>query len=258
MLLWLARATVVNGNKTGKGCVPTMAMNANHNLTCSLTRALWLAAVLPVLLGCRQDVISQNEADIDEDPLIVQDETADRPEIHYPAEFQTGDPALNEFVNRALEACAEGDYDEFRLLWGTEFTPPKQETFKRLWYGVKEIKVEGVYPEDREPPRYFFHLSVLLRQFDPRGLAPSEVSGREETREFVAMAYLEDDQWRLGLPPASYRERILTLATQPALREELIVDPGEAPRDESAETKPATEAAAGDLPSKNETRAAAQ
>ncbi len=150
----------------------------------------------------------EDQAVIDQESLTKVDPEAKKPLTYYSPSAQVDDKSLNAFILRALKACEEGDYDAFRLLFGVAYTPPELEAFRRVWHGVKEIRIKRVFAdqdEDDGRERYFAYGRVKYRQPDNRG--------RLE-RPFVLMVFKENEEWRMGLPSREVIARIRQAVSQ--------------------------------------------
>jgi hypothetical protein len=166
--------------------------------------------VLALLAGCKGDGAGTDEGSIDQPSLRVLNPDAAAPTVIFPHRLKTDDVTLNEFIHHALEVCAEGDYDKFRELFGTAYRPPGKEQFERVWQGVREVAVVGVYPDRQEPPEYYVHAVVELRKPDRR---------ERTQRDVVVWIFREADEWRMGAAPGEITNRILVASTQPGAGE---------------------------------------
>lgn len=157
--------------------------------------------------GCRcQGSVDENTS-IDARPLGEEDPEAPRPTVHFPSYCRMQDPALNKFIEAALETCATGDYDKFRLLFGTEFTPPAASDFERIWKGVQSVEIISVRAGPQEPPEYYVHAMVRLRKPDRR---------ERDKRDAVVAVFKEGTEWRMAPPPKEIIHQIMIADSQPA------------------------------------------
>jgi len=127
----------------------------------------------------------------------------------FPTEERVEDPGINAFVERAMSACAEGDYDAFRLLWTARKEPLPRKEFESGWKAVQEIRVRALDqvrlaseddPAGREGPTVY----VLYADID---LDPAQQAGqRKPHRTVVALVVREHDTWKLAKAPKVVRE----------------------------------------------------
>lgn len=157
--------------------------------------------------GCSRDAGGVDEAVIDKPPIVELDPQADRPVTYFPRDTRTRDTEVDRFIDHVLTICEKGDYDGFRQAFGTAYQAPSPEEFARVWHGVEEIRVEVIYEEPADPPRYFVYGHVRFREEDRRGRVD---------RPFVIMLFREVDRWRLAPAPSEIVARIMAQATQPA------------------------------------------
>lgn len=169
---------------------------------------IWVTtAVMVLLAGCDRKTDAENDGLIDSPSLTEIHPEQEPPTVIFPNDLKTEDVVLNEFIRTALDACAKGDYDQFRELFGVTFQPPDQDRFTKLWQGIKQIKVVGVYAGQPQPPEYYVHVVVHLRRPDR--------TDRTE-RQAVVWIFREGDEWRMGPARSEITNRILRASTQPA------------------------------------------
>jgi hypothetical protein len=167
-----------------------------------------VAALLTVwLAGCKRPAGNDSDDGIHKTPIIYKDPNAEAPNVIFPEQFKTEDVALNEFIRKALESCKTGDYDKFRQLFGVASDPPAGAQFDRVWKGVKEIRVAGMYQGPQRPPEYYVHVVVQLRQPDRH---------ERTERQAVIVVFQEGGEWRLAPAPSEIQGQILYADTQPA------------------------------------------
>jgi hypothetical protein len=85
--------------------------------------------------------------------------------------------------------------------------PPSHDDFKRIWAGVGEVAVVSVHRTKEEPPQYFVHAIVKLRQED---------SLKRTKRDIVVRVYKELEEWRISGAPKEIQRKILIADSQPA------------------------------------------
>ena len=128
--------------------------------------------------------------------------------LEFPEALHVSDDSVNEFVGQAMDACAKGRYDDFRLLWSAQQKPLERAEFEVGWIAVQSIEVRALEPikmatkteagEERLDEHYVFLAEV---RFDPQHPA-----GRKEpTREVILLLTKEQQQWRLARAPAKIR-----------------------------------------------------
>lgn len=146
-------------------------------------------------------------------------------EIVFPDSLHVQDTTVNQFVRRAMLACASDNYDEFRSLWSVKQEPMSRQEFEKGWRAVKQIQVLALekamietaagtpgQPADIPP-------TVVYLAFAEVYLDPALAAGRKEpSREVALMLIREHDEWRIAQPTKIMREWIREKAksrTQP-------------------------------------------
>ena len=155
----------------------------------SRTRFAIVIVALAMIAGCDRDMESEKGVGIKKESMVKQNPDATRPEVTFPSSLHPEDPTVKVFVEEALGYCAQGRYDDFRQVFGTQYTPTSYDDFKLLWGQVKELRVKNLA---QEPPKYYLHLVMTYRRQDSKG--------RTE-REAVVMIFREGDHWRIGPAP---------------------------------------------------------
>lgn len=177
-----------------------------------VVKLIWAAAMLAGSMGgceCQRDVAAVDDSAIGVEPITKQEPNAPRPDTHFPRNLQTDDPAFNKFIDHTLSVCEAGDYEGFRQLFGTTYSPTGQADFFRVWHGVQDIQVKAIYPGRPDPKEYFVHAVVRLREPDRRG---------REKRDAVLWAFLEAGEWRLGPAPKEIVGKVIAASSRPAER----------------------------------------
>jgi len=118
------------------------------------------------------------------------------------------DATVNEFVERAMEACASGDYERIRLMWTARGEPISRSDFEQSWHDVRRVTIRILKPvmlagaavgsPPTPEPGYAFVADV---QFDPDSVASPGEPGREAALTIVR----ENDEWRLASAPKAMR-----------------------------------------------------
>ncbi len=126
----------------------------------------------------------------------------------FPDEVRVEDASVNDFLERAMEDCASGDYDKFRLLWSARQEPLPRDEFEQGWQAVRQIRIRALqrvmlapdpdHELDQGETVYAFLADVAL---DPMHRAGQ----REPNREVVLMVIREHEQWRLARAPKPMR-----------------------------------------------------
>lgn len=189
-------------------------MMLNHNFAKTIT----LSAVLSgVLLGCRPDSDSTNRDDGSDE---VQPESA-RAVLNFPQELMVADATVNEFVTEAMQTCANGDYDSFRLLWSAREELITKREYERGWRAVLSLDIRALQKVKLAPdpkrgetePRTVYAVFAHVT-FDPAQTAEQQ----DVERQVVLVVLREHDAWRLGKAPRGLRTW-LTERVDPTRRE---------------------------------------
>jgi hypothetical protein len=157
--------------------------------------------------GCECQRSADEDVSIEVPKITDKDPNANRPLVYFPSRCQTEDITLNKFIEQALVVCAQGDYDGFRQLFGTSFTPPSKTDFERIWYNVVNVEVVSTHPGKQEPPEYYVHAVVRLREPDRRN---------RSQRDAVVAIFKEADEWRMAPPSKEFVRKVLMADSQPA------------------------------------------
>ena len=176
---------------------------------------LMCAMLWPAHSACRRDPQVEPSPD---SAAVDQPKTV----FVFPDELQVGDDSVNAFVRRAMNTCAGGEYDAFRLLWSAREDPLPRDEFEEGWKAVEEIRVRALEPArlaadpDRGYPDPRTVYAVLADvTFDPTHRA----ARGEPQRRVVLMVIRERDEWRLGRAPKSMRvwmtDKIETVGVTP-------------------------------------------
>jgi len=125
----------------------------------------------------------------------------------FPDEVRTDDPAINEFVSRALDVTASRDYEEFRLLWAASDEPFARDQFERGWRSVRKISVD-LLQKIRDPKDDAVFYALYARaELDPDEIPPDQ----EPERDIVLVIRPENDEWRLAHAPERVRDAVKSL-----------------------------------------------
>jgi len=128
--------------------------------------------------------------------------------LSFPQSLHVVDASVNEFVERAMNACAGGDYDGFRLLWSARQKPLERREFEAGWLAVNSIEVRALElikmatkTEDGEERLDEYYVFLAEVRFD----AQHPAGRKEPTREVVLLLTKEQEQWRLARAPTRIR-----------------------------------------------------
>ena len=133
-------------------------------------RLAWLIlSVGGVIGGCACQRSTEEDTNIDPPSISKKDPKADRPLVNFPGSCRTEDAALNKFIEQAVTICAQGDYEGFRQLFSTSFSPPSKAEFERVWYSVQSVDIVSIHTGNEDPPDYYVHAVVRLREADRHG-----------------------------------------------------------------------------------------
>lgn len=132
----------------------------------------------------------------------------------FPDKLFVTDISVNVFVMKAMEACAAGDYDAFRLLWSVKQDPLTRDEFNQGWQAAQKIRVRALErvifadQPDQETTDTSKNKMVFVMLADVE-LDPSHPAGRRKPkREAVLMILKEQSQWRLARAPKAMRQWI--------------------------------------------------
>jgi len=127
----------------------------------------------------------------------------------FPSELHVTDSSVNDFVTKAMNTCAAGEYEAFRLLWSVREDPLPREEFEQGWQAVQSIKVQALEKvmlaadpnAGRAQPETVYALLAEV------SLDPEQKAGQKEPqRHVVLMLTRENDAWRLARAPKPMRD----------------------------------------------------
>jgi hypothetical protein len=171
---------------------------------------LWIAALVAGSTGgckCGKSKGGDSAGTLDSPSLVDANPTTPALTIDFPERWRSRDAVLNAFIESALKTAAEGDYDGFRQLFGTAYTPPPRQEFQHVWEAVSSITVAGLYGDRPVPEKFFLHAVVDRRQPDRKKRLRLNV---------VVMVFQEAGRWRLGPAPKEVVDLIVKPASQPS------------------------------------------
>lgn len=177
----------------------------------SAVALLTVAAAVGAGVGCRRgtDSTSQNTD-------VKEASAASRQVLSFPTQFYQDDQTVNDFVRQAMTACANGKYDEFRVLWTARQEPLNRGEYDAGWQAVESIDVRALEPVklavQTDSGEILERKYVLLAdvRFDPEHPA-----GRKAPRREVVLLLTKDqERWRLARAPERIRTWVRELATE--------------------------------------------
>jgi hypothetical protein len=142
-----------------------------------------LLAFAALLAGCKPDV----------EPTPTPSRHIRKTVLHFPAELRADDPSVNAFIESAIETCAAGDYEKFRLLWVAKEQPITQQEFQRGWKATESVTILDVQKGRTLDDPLAYAVRGLVQ------LDPNEVP--EPKRDLVLLIVKENDSWHLKKPP---------------------------------------------------------
>lgn len=182
-------------------------MNATWFIRAELRMATTLALALLAASSCSKapDQAAQ--------PIVEEKKPAEAKAtniVFFPEELRVSDASVDQFVSKALNECADGKYDAFRLLWTAREEPISREEFEKGWHAAKAIRVRalekvklaaGEGESSKENIETVYALMVDL-SLDPE----QHIGQRKPERQVVLMLVREQDDWRLARAPKQMRD----------------------------------------------------
>ncbi len=178
-----------------------------------------LVASIAALSSCDRDKPTTGTNGVSKPVAAVQPKNI----LEFPAELRVQDDAINGMVEKAMSACASGDYNLFRGLWSVREEPLSREEFEEGWKAVREIRIRalqkiridmGADNDNRsaEPGGEVHYVVLASVVFDPT----LKATQKEPEREVVLLVIPEQGEWRVARAPKSIREWIhQQLSTKP-------------------------------------------
>lgn len=174
-------------------------------------------ALLPLLLVLVLHTIGCSR---DQAPTVAQGAQPTRDPGHgqvqviWGKDSRCGNSAVNDFVARAVRCCAEGQYEDYRLLWSYDQEPINRRRFEQLRQAMHTVEVRTVRRlQLREPnrqtrpqtsPIYLFHAYITMKEE-----AKQRSDHRLEDRELVLLLTNDQGTWRFTPAPERYKVAIL-------------------------------------------------
>lgn len=180
-----------------------------HGSLLLLSRTL-ITALAACSVGCSRG---------EERPAAASRPTAATPasagvEVVWGPDSQCANPSVNQFIARAVRCCAEGDYEEYRLLWAYDQEPISRKRFEQLRQAMQRVQVRTVRhlrlraPDgkllDEAYPVYLFHATIEMKEE-----AKKRSDNRLEDRELVLLLRYEECAWGFTPAPEQYKSAIL-------------------------------------------------
>ena len=158
------------------------------------------------LSTCRRDESNDPTGGSNAEPVA---ETPQANLLVFPESLYVEDASVNAFVRRAMDVCARGEYEPFRLLWSAREEPLHRDEFETGWQAVEEIRIralEQVMLAADDPADDAGGIRPAYAVFAEVQLDPSLPAGQDEpARDVVLMIVSEHAEWRLGHAPKSVR-----------------------------------------------------
>ncbi len=186
-------------------------MKARIRLSAATQVAVTVFTLCCLGSGCRP------EADRDR-PEPQPKDTRQAVQLVFPDALRVDDQTVNDFVQRAIEDCARGEYEAFRLLWSVREEPLPREEYEEGWQAIQSIRIlalEKIFlapgaggDAERAVLAYALAMHVAL---DPTHRAAK----REPQRDVVLLLIREHDEWRISRAPKGVRTWIETLLVRP-------------------------------------------
>ena len=106
---------------------------------------------------------------------------------------------VNDFVAKALTVCAEGDYEEYRLLWSLDHQPTNRKRFMQLRDATEKVEVKTIrrlqfrLPDGSmkgvDTPVYVLHAFVALKE------EAKQRSERLKDRDLILQIVRRNNAW---------------------------------------------------------------
>lgn len=164
---------------------------------------MFLLALVYLSPACRRE---RDSAGADPPPERVKQEPAEF--LVFPQELRVEEEAVNDFVERAMTACAGGDYGRFRLLWTAREDPLPRDEYENAWQAVQRIQILALEKVMLSPDakRGREHSEIAYAVLADVTLNPTHPAGRRDPhREAVLMLIPEEVGWRLARAPKAMR-----------------------------------------------------
>lgn len=182
---------------------PMIANVGNRRVTRWLATVAVMLGVLPSGVSCRKETPRKEDAPKQEAAPPTHGDL-----LVFPDELRVEDTAINDFVTQAMEACAAGDYEAFRLLWSVRDDPLPRAEFEQGWKAVETIRIRALEkvmlapdPDSGRSDTQAVYTLYAHVELDPT----LQSHGVETQREVILMMVRERDEWRLARAPKAMR-----------------------------------------------------
>ncbi len=120
-------------------------------------------------------------------------------EIVWAPDAKCKNQEVNDFVTKAMTVCAEGDYEEYRLLWSLDHQPTNRKRFMQLRDATEQVQVKTIrrlqfrLPDGSmkslDTPVYVLHAFVALKE------EAKQRSERLKDRDLILQIVRRNDAW---------------------------------------------------------------
>ncbi len=147
-------------------------------------------------------------------------------EIVWAPDAKCKNQEVNDFVAKALTVCAEGDYEEYRLLWSLDHQPTNRKRFMQLRDATEQVQVKTIrrlqfrLPDGSmkgaDTPVYVLHAFVALKE------EAKQRSERLQDRDLILQIVRRNNAWCFIPAAKEVKDSLLAghssrpLAAQPA------------------------------------------
>jgi len=150
------------------------------------------------------------------------------------------DPEVNEFVARAVNYCAQGNYEEYRLLWRYDHQPTSRKRFKRMWEAVETVEVklvkEILYRDandlispPNEYPTYVFHAFIKIKS-----QALENAEDQLQDRDMILLIVKANNKWHFVPAPDVVKDKMLSPSKLGSSADQSTVQLGQEPTSDKA------------------------
>ena len=158
-----------------------------------LNSIAWVACLGCILAnGCDRDSSKKNSANggRGSDSAV---------EIVWAPDAKCKNQEVNDFVAKAMTVCAEGDYEEYRLLWSLDHKPTNRKRFMQLRDATEQVQVKTIrrlqfrLPDGSmkglDTPVYVLHAFVALKE------EAKQRSERLKDRDLILQIVRRNNAW---------------------------------------------------------------
>ena len=182
-----------------------------------------------IVIGCRKEPAAESGHEIPE--KIETPEVA----VIFPKDLQQIlDDEARQVVRQLIDACVQGDYDQFRLMWTISQDPYPRNAFEKGWKAVQEVQILNVVkrrrPAGDAPYEIVFGIAAHVA-LDP--------SIPEPERDIVLLLIPENNTWKIARPPGRFARELLGLPEDAPLEDAQTLDSESLPLSSIPDTQPA-------------------